>query len=594
MANGIPLSLTDAAQRPLVLLSVGDSLSLGCTDVASQVIRTAIPIHLADVIASLTPSYLGESIVLAGNESSTVFIAGISVTDTWNIGLSDGQESIPSIIQTVESCSVACSEVATVNTSVSSVQFIAALDSCVAGISEAPSSSIGLSPFDSISTSIDAGIFGEETSIFGFTPQQFVTVSVIDTCVVEVLTYPFPVTPIYATDTCFIQVVEPQDSSQTIQPTDSVGITSSEVTPSITFTASQLQLSASETLTVAASDQVPILTSVTWSISDNLQVSCDEQALSGVLVVTTELLSITCLELPGITTTFSSVETLTLGTTDASIVLRMSSTSDVNLVQASEIASLFIAFNFNASDSMSVGLTDVITSVQVSGAADVVTVGLSDAGPFISVVAIASESLSISLNEASLLFLRFLGMTDSLGITATEAVSVFSNFIQQAVTDSLKIGATDTAQAPSINTPIQVAESLLLALSDVTSQIMLSPSGEPVILGASDVADILSTLQVQDDLTYTIASEDANIINPFVVNVFISVEDTLIGIATEATGSLPTLLTVYADDTIGMPIDDVALKDIIPLLETLDFEIPTSYQAVSDPQSFQTVSSNFW
>ncbi len=54
------------------------------------------------------------------------------------------------------------------------------------------------------------------------------------------------------------------------------------------------------------------------------------------------------------------------------------------------------------------------------------------------------------------------------------------------------------------------------------------------------------------------------------------------------------MIGVYASDDVNLGCDDVALTENIPIPETLDFRIETSYKELSDPQSFQTVSSKFW
>src|SRR6185436_6048444 len=102
---------------------------------------------------------------------------------------SESTPAIPFALSTSDSLKVQASEgVPTVNTGASSIAFITAAESITLFTSEAPGILVTLTVTDTFTVQIAPLGFGEDISIFGFVPQQFVSLSVVDTCVVQVIT----------------------------------------------------------------------------------------------------------------------------------------------------------------------------------------------------------------------------------------------------------------------------------------------------------------------------------------------------------------------------------------------------------------------
>ena len=130
-----------------------------------------------------------------------------------------------------------------------------------------------------------------------------------------------------------------------------------------------------------------------------------------------------------------------------------------------------------------------------------------------------------------------------------------------------------------------------VAATNVFSQATFT---DQLLTDAQEFTALLKALSVMDQSAYRIASEGANIINPFVVISTLSVDDFVTSDVTEATVGLPSRITLFVTDECAGQLDDVTLTENIPIPETLDFRIDVSFKEISDPQSFQTVSSKFW
>lgn len=601
---------SDVAQAPSALIPAVDAPPVGLTESINTLFKSTegIPLHTLDVASVAVVQPATETIVMGLTEIPQIAVTQ-SVVDSLTIQASDATPAVPVTIRTSDSCTIQASDATpTLNTGGSSIANIAASDSITCGLTDgAPPEFAALVASDSISVTIDFGIFGEETSIFAFTPQQFVQVSVIDSCKVQVLTPPINTTFISASDNCVVQAVEPTDNSHTFSTVDSLRATVSDVASVNTGVASFFTLSTTDSCTVQLGD----LPTVVKTVFD-------------VFLATTDSCGITVSDLGTITFNIIFISTTDalviqasdvaqppvrlLSTTDAVVIqaveptdaMSFPSVSDAPAIQASDAGPQIAgSFSFNVTDALAMQETEGVPAfplAQTVLTSESITVVPVDSGPLVASAVFASETLQISLNDASLLLLKFLALTDPLAIPIADAATLFNSFIQTVASDSATVQASDVVTFVQQSlTQLATTDALTMGLDDAPTVTQSSVSANDAIVNAAqELVLVLNALYAQDSAAWRVNAENANIINPFVINSAVSVSDVIMSDVTENTLGMPSLLSFIVTDSVAGQVLDLALTEDLPIPGTLDFTIPISFAQVNDPQSYQTVSSKFW
>ena len=602
---------SDVGRAPVALFTPTDSLSVSLTDLIPTLFKSneGIPIHATDVAAVAVVQPASEIISFGVLDLASLFIP-ISVTDLLPLSIDDGSNA-HAIVQFPVTDSlrlVASDATPTVNTGGSSIASISATESLTLGLTDGPPPEFAsILASDTCAVVVAFAGFGEDLSIFAFTPQQFVSVSVVDTCVVEVLTPPGNTTFITASDACAIQAVEPTDNSHAFTAADSLAGLLGDVASVNTGVASAFSLSTTETLALSSSDVASVIKTVfdiALSVTDSSAVQETES-----VTTSTDFFALSASESARIAATdaaylptkvFATTDTAAIQAVEPTDAMAFPSVFDAPVVQATEAAPTIAgSFSFNVNDGLVVSVTETrpaFPQAQTVLTSDSIAAIPAEGGQLVAATVLASEILGITVNDASLLLLKFLVLTDSLGISVTDAATLFNTFIQVAASDTNSVQASDLINFLQQSlTQLATTDSVTIGQSE-TGLDILAPTAatDSLVLQAQELVDVLRALSVLDLSAYQINSESANIINPFVINSALSVADTVTSDVLDVTGGLPTRLSFSVSDSSVLGLDDVALVENVPVLGTLDFMIETSYKQVNDPQSFQTVSGNFW
>jgi len=121
-------------------------------------------------------------------------------------------------------------------------------------------------------------------------------------------------------------------------------------------------------------------------------------------------------------------------------------------------------------------------------------------------------------------------------------------------------------------------------------------SAQDALVGA--VLDALSlslTYALTDSLGFVAQAENANVINPFVINVFVSTDD-MAALTSTDVPTVPTqLLMLAVADDCAVETDDLSLSDDRPLPEIWDAHQGISYDTLlPDPVSYRMDPQKTW
>ncbi len=417
----------------------------------------------------------------------------------------------------------------------------------------------------------------EDAAIFGFTPQQEVFLTVTDTCKYQVLLNP-PVGRL-ASDTCAVQLVEPLDQSLTWQVADEPALGIAEGAPAILETPPQVNVAVAETLALILLDQAGSPLADFGTTTDLLTVLADESApLLLQAFATEESGRVAASEVLTAATALAAADTTTLGLTDHP-------PTDVATVAATETVAYAAQETTDFSAPAAVGLAD---SARLTAGED---------GPLIRATAAMADALRCGINDAALLLLRVLAVSDQLRVAATEASSLFSNFVIQTAADAAAVQADDLiallndhlAQLPTTESlPIGFDDAPRIDSTDARWTDSLRAQ-------AQEVVALLKALAVGDAAAYRIDSENVNVLNPRVIVIESTVEDALaVAAEPETVPALPTTLGLFVADEAAVGTEDVALTEAIEPPATAEFSTETTYHTQATPQSYRTVSSQVW
>lgn len=635
MATGIALLISESATT-VVAQVVSDTLPLPTSDPTpvAAIEQYGIPVPAVDVASVAVAQAASEAAQLLTQELSAVLVA-LAVTDTLTVGLSDTGPAVPPVaIPASDSLVVQAGEGApSLDATVASTQFVTASEVLTLRLSDLHSiSSLATSVTDVATVGSTTPGFGEDVSIFAFTPQQFVAFSVTDMCVVQVLTLPFPITPKSASDICAVAAVEPQDSALGYQIPDTCMVQGVEGAPAIVFTAPLIEVAVTDSLAIHASDvasvavttfDVFLATSDTAGIAigesttlisdliakftaDTLTASTDDMARVSLvqqpvdesivagLADTARVLTGT-LVADGITVRLGAETAATDILTHVSLTV-----SDSVAVLVGELGPLLEAdFVFTASDTVALPASEAapaFIALQAVLAADVALLGASDARPLLAAVSSLAETLAISANDAAALLLKVLAITDSLGIDAGETSSLFSDFVQKAASDTVAVSLTETIAALNqVLTQLATTEALTVGTSEAASVAVEQAVEDLAALITDEALVRLAGLFASDTAAYVVDAENPNILNPSVINVFLAVDDAMaLHPVEEDLAFEPPMIGYFVDDGVLVGLEDLAMKENLDLPQTVDFMIEIDYQTQEAPQSFQVTPSKFW
>ena len=496
-----------------------------------------IDLHLTDnaAIASTAACADSVSVGLTDARPRLVVVLVQPVTDALGLGLTDDSPIVPLLIPVTDSLrAVATEGVPTVNTSLAGTAFLSVTESLACPVSDGtPASWLSTMASDVLAYEIEHVGFGEDVSIFGFTPQQFVNVSVVDTCVVEVET---PVTSQAkaASDGLSLGAAESSTASVPfIFATDSLGVTAIEALPSVVPA-----ISASESFAIQAVEPSDLFSA--WGATDSLAVPGAEGA-------------------PTIAGSFSF------------------NTTDSATLQASEAAPTFLL-------TQPVAVTD-----SLAGQA-------SEGGQLIAVAARAAQTLRITVNEAASLLLKFILITDGLGIAVDDAASLFNTFIQLSASDANTIGQSDLVSAINQTlTQLSTTDSLAIGQQDGLLINSAVSAYEALATTLLETLSLSLTYALQDNLAFVAQAEDANIINPFIINVFVFADDTAAITSTDVPTVPTQLLTLVVTDACAVETDDLSLSEDRALPDIWDAHQGVSYDTLMpDPVSYRMDPQKTW
>ena len=445
----------------------------------------------------------------------------------------------------------------------------------------------------------------EDPGIFGYTPADLAYQTVVDTCVVQVLTAPANQMPISVSDALVLALDEPSDQTQSIVVIDSVRGQASDTaalsTTLFTLTAADtaalrisetaptlallifLNLAATDASTLAANDSVPptIVGLAQLSVSDTVAAGASDGARAAARYTAMDTFAIQAVEPSGLFSGWGATDSLPVRGTDG----------------APTIAG---AFSFNTTDSTTLQATESAPTFLLAQAVAVVeslTAQASEGGPLITATVRASETLKITGDEASSLLLKFLLVTDSLGLSSSDAAGLFVAFIQVAAIDSIDLIQLDAVAAlDQVLTQLGTTDALTVGQRDDLTTLTSMVSSDDTVAGAlSEILDLALTYALVDSIAFVARAENANIINATAIFVSIFADDSSAVGAGDVLSLPDQLLLLDVADAAEVAGDDVALSEDRPLPEIWDGHQGVGYNTLSpDPISYRLSPVNTW
>ena len=567
-----------------------------------------IDLHLTDdaAIASTAACADSVSVGLTDARPRLVVVLVQPVTDALGLGLTDASPIVPLLIPVTDSLrAVATEGVPTVNTSLAGTAFLSVAESLACSVSDGtPASWLSTMASDVLAYEIEHVGFGEDVSIFGFTPQQFVNVSVVDTCVVEVQTPPTNQLAVAVSDSLPLALTEPEDNTLTfgnlsdslraalsesasvntglfvLSTSDSAAVQGAEGAPAfaiLTF----ITVTASDAVAYASSEATPnVIGSAQVAVTDSLLLGESDVARAAATLSATDAFAVQAVEPSGLFSSWGATDSLTVQTAEGAPTIAGSfsfNTTDSATLQASEAAPTFLL-------TQPVAVTD-----SLAGQA-------SEGGQLIAVAARAAETLGITVNEAASLLLKFILITDGLGIAVDDAASLFNTFIQLSASDANTIGQSDLVSAINQTlTQLSTTDSLAIGQQDGLLINSAVSAYEALATTLLETLSLSLTYALQDNLAFVAQAEDANIINPFIIVVQTFASDTT-AIGTTDIPAVPAqLLMLVVADACAVETADLSLSENRALPDLWDAHQGVSYDTLMpDPVSYRMDPQKTW
>jgi hypothetical protein len=611
-ADDASVGLADATPNLVILtrINASDSAVLGATDAVAGLFNSAegIPLHATDTAQLVVVATASDSLSLTGSDLPSIVVTQ-TVTDALTLGLTDASPAMPLLIPVNDSLQAVATEgVPTLDTDIASTAFVTATESVRTGLTDTPSSSVlATSASDTVAFRIpDVGIY-EDVYIFGSVPQQFVSVSVVDACVVQVTTTPANQVAIAASDSLILSIVEPRDNMTFGNLSDSLRGGLSESSSVNTGVPPMFVLSTSDSAAVQGAEGAPafaVLTFITVTASDDVAYAGSEATPnvigSAQFAVADSLRLMESDTARAAAAILSATDAFAIQAVEPSGLFSSWGATDSLLVQSAEVAPTIAgSFSFNTTDSATFQATESAPTFllnQPVAVTDSLAGQASEGGQLIAVAARAAETLGITVNEAASLLLKFMLITDSLGIAASDAASLFNTFIQLSASDANTIGQSELVTAlDQLLTQLSTTDTASLEQQDdllINSAVSASDALATTLL---ETLSLSLTYALQDSLGFVAQAENANVINPFVINVFVFADDTTAITSTDDAAVPDQLLMLVVTDDCAVETDDLSLSEDRPLPDIWDAHQGVSYDTLMpDPVSYRMDPQKTW
>jgi hypothetical protein len=318
-------------------------------------------------------------------------------------------------------------------------------------------------------------------------------------------------------------------------------------------------------------------------------------------IFATDSLGMTAIEaLPSVVPAISASESFAIQANEPSDLFSAWGAVDSLAVPGDEVAPTIAgSFSFNTTDSATLQASESAPAFllnQPVATTDSLTAKASEGGQLIAVAGRAAETLGITVNEAASLLLKFMLITDGLRIGASEAASLFNAFIQLSASDANTIGQSELVTAlDQVLTQLATTDSLSLGQQDgllINSAVSASEALATTLL---ETLSLSLTYALQDAIGFVAQAEDANVINPDVINVFVFAEDAALILTTDSLSAPTQLLFVTVSDACAVETDDLSLSEDRALPEIWDAHQGVSYDTLMpDPVSYRMDPMKTW
>jgi len=602
------LSAADAARSPVFSLTATDSCAVQSTETVSPVIATGIALHFTDQASIAVVQAVTDSTRLDATEAATIPMAFVA-TDTLLLNTTDATPTEAVVILGADSVLLAGADpTPTLNTGAASTDAKSASDSTRLGLDDGDTAPdfLTVNATDTCVIEVSLVGFGEDVGIYGYTPTDFKFKSVADSCKVQVLTPPVNQLAISASDSCVLTLTEPQAASGELVVGDSPAPHAAETVSAIDVAATAF-LTVTDTIVLPAGETVmpvPTVWEVALSVTDSVTLPTSETAVAtqdiAFYATSDSMLLATTDTAQSITRTHAVTDSAAIHAVEPLAASGELVPSDSLKVGATDGAPAIAgSFSFNVNDSLLVSGTDATPTFPVSQAVSAVEslrTQATEGGQLISAAAACADTLTIPLSDASLLLWKFLALTDALAIPTSDAATLFNDFIAVVASDSTAVLGDDLATSVlQTLTQLSTTDDAQLALAEALVIANSQTTDDAVLVAAGELLTALKTLLVSDDAAYAIASEDANVLNPFVIVSYIFVDDSASVTVTDATGALPELIGLYSNDDSTVMSTEATLTEPIAPPDYWDGNIGASYDTMQpDPVSYRMSPSNTW
>lgn len=495
------------------------NVACGWTQTADDAVMVALAITEAPLATDSTPIGLAESAskavvfdaralpILITESASVTILTALAVTDSLAAQATESSALSSRTFISNDSCAAQVSE------AIATTRSFAASDSCAAQLSES-SSKDEFTP-----TSQQALPIGLTDSATVNHVEVFGTDSVA-LSLTEASSLDFTTALISATDTLTVQLSE---QVPFFTAADSVPIGFSESRPAVVTEGGELILSVSDSCAIQSTDAITDVFVFTDSLqnfvtSDSLKVQLNGESAPPVAKTASDSVRIV-LDEPSVQDGwFTVADSLAAQTTDTSAI-----TAGLSSI-------------FTASDSVVAELTDTATVAQAAlfSVSDSMRVQVPEDVPEVATVLSASDTNRIIADEPSDQFSHF-GVIETVAVQISGDVASISGIIEFTVTDSL---ATQLTESTSFGTTsVQASESLAVRLSESLTNSAFVNAVEALAGRLSEILTLFNAYAVSDSTAVQLSDIASPIFSEFVD---ISASDSC---AVQAQGSISELIS---------------------------------------------------
>lgn len=420
---------------------------------------------------------------------------------------------------------------------------------------------------------------GEDVGIFSYTGPSFDYKTVVDVCVVQVLTVPANQLSVSVSDGGALNLVEPGDTAGDYRTSDTILAQASESLPAVVGVATTVAIPAAETVGVTATESQPVIQEyLLLSVSDQLATPASDESAVRLPIRSTDSLCVTAQEPHDVFGQFGLLDAVSVASADATPALfeAESVRSDDTCSVTGDESSLATAAFIQGSESLR--LAGVEGTPSVWGGYD------------------EHDAVQVNGVDVGTVSWRMLAVDEVLGVAALESGSLFSNFVQ--VSFQSDAGALGLAEAqPTIIelTEIRTSESAELVLSDDGTVAAELVGRDDLAILPSDTTTTTATVEASETSALGITGEFANKINASAIFVSVFADDTASLDASDQTFDQMFLYKYGIVDDLAFAGTEQAQYADVPLPEIWDGHQGVGYNTLSpDPISYRLSPVNTW